>query len=109
MLYTGLLHFYAEIPIEMAETLLREEAKSNEEFREQRRQKRNTSDSEGIQKRGNNNAGIRNSRVLPQVRAWNYFAPLRTQMEFEGSKESTNNANVSEQQQEPPSQAGRLL
>jgi hypothetical protein len=48
-LYAGLHHLYAEIHREMNETLLTEQAKSNEEFREQRRRKRNASDSKGIQ------------------------------------------------------------
>jgi hypothetical protein len=92
----------------MNETLLREHAKSNEEFHEQRRRKRNALDSEGIQtKRSDNNAGMRNPRALPQVTTRNYSAPLRTQMEIEGTKEDTHNDGVNEQQQEPPSQTGR--
>jgi hypothetical protein len=42
-----------------------------------------------------------------QVPTWNYFAPLRTQMEIQGSKEDMHNDSINEQQQEPPSQAGR--
>jgi hypothetical protein len=82
VLYAGLQNLYVEIYREINETLLREHAKSNEEFHEQRRRKRNASDSEGIQtKRSDNNAGIRNPRVPPQVPTRNYFASLRTQME----------------------------
>jgi hypothetical protein len=69
----------------MNETLLWEHAKSNEEFHKQRRRKRNASDSEGIQTKINNNAGIRNPRVPQQVPTRNYFALLSTHMESEQS------------------------
>jgi hypothetical protein len=75
--YAGLLHLYAEIHREIKETLLWEQAKSNEEFYEQRRRKRNASDGEGIQAKNSNNiASVRYLRVLPQVPTRNYFAPL---------------------------------
>jgi hypothetical protein len=84
-----------EIHRETNETLLWEEAKSNEEFQEHRRRKQNIPDGKCIQaKESNNGEGIQNPRVLSQVPKWNCFAPLRTQTEFEGSKENTNNGNV---------------
>jgi hypothetical protein len=45
-LYAGLHHLYAEVHREINETLLLEHANSNYEFREQKRRKRNVSDSE---------------------------------------------------------------
>jgi hypothetical protein len=76
-LYPVLLHLYTGIHREINETLIWEEAKPNEEFCEQRKQKRNTLKSKRIQKkRSNNNASIRNPRVLSQVPTRNYFVPL---------------------------------
>jgi hypothetical protein len=52
-LYAGLQYLYAEVHREMNEILLWEHGKSNE-FHEQKRRKRNASDSEGIQTKRNN-------------------------------------------------------
>jgi hypothetical protein len=65
-LYTVSLHLLVGIPREINETLLREEAKSNEEVREHKIRKRSLSLDEGIEaKKSNCNAGIRIPR--PQV------------------------------------------
>jgi hypothetical protein len=62
-LFTGMLHLYAEIHQELNESVVREDAESSEEFREQRRRKRTSSGNETVQaKKSSLNPGIRNTR-----------------------------------------------
>jgi hypothetical protein len=106
-LYACLQHLYAEVHREMNETLLLEHGKSNEEFREQKRRKRNALDSEAknIKKAAKQTTGERDTQELPTR---NFFAPLRSAgMELDPT-EDTNSQTDGEQQQQPPnSQRGR--
>jgi hypothetical protein len=65
-LYAGLQHLYAEVHREINETLLPEHGKSNDEFREQKRRKRNASDSEAknIKKAAKQTTGARDTQLL---------------------------------------------
>jgi hypothetical protein len=79
-LHAGLQHLYAEVHREINETLLLEHAKSNEEFREQKRRKRNASDSEAknIKKAAKHTTGAKDMQILSQqeLPTRNLFAPL---------------------------------
>jgi hypothetical protein len=92
----------------MNETLLLEHAKSNEDFREQKRQKRNASDSEAknIRKAAKQTTGARDTQELPTR---NFFVSLSTAgMELDPTEDTNNQTNGEQQQQQPPnSQRGR--
>jgi hypothetical protein len=87
-----------------------EQTESNEEFREQRRSKRNPSDDQATlsKKTAVTNTSVRDPCIRPQIKllTWNFFALLRTNMELEDSKEKSNNRTDGEQH-EPTNQAGR--
>jgi hypothetical protein len=93
-LFTGILRLYAAIHREMNETLQSEQVESPMEFREQKRPKRNASDKQGSLTSNTvvTGCGVRDSRIRPQagLPTRNFFAPLRTEMELEGTKEETN-------------------
>jgi hypothetical protein len=108
MLFTGILHLYAAVHRGMNERLQPEQVESPEEFREQKRRKRNLSDKQtnlpnktAVTSGSGRDPSIRSQAELPTS---NLFAPLRTEMEFEGSKEEANEG----EQQGVTNQAGRL-
>jgi hypothetical protein len=97
-LLTRVLRLYA-----MHETIQQDETASKDEFREQRRRKRNPSD-EKIQVKKKNIT--QDPKALPQVAVRNFFAPLRTHMETEDSN-GEKTTGTEEAEQEPANQAGR--
>jgi hypothetical protein len=105
-LFTGMLHLYAAIHREMHDSLQPEQEESTEEFREQRRQKRNPSDEDAtVPKKTAVTSGIvGDPRIRWQVElpTRNFSAPLSTEMEIEDNKEEFNNR----EQEEPTNQVG---
>jgi hypothetical protein len=105
-LYAGLHHLYAEVHREMNETLLLKHATSNDEFREQKRRKRNASDSETkhIKQAAKQTTGAGDT---PEILTRNFLAPLRSAGIELDQTEDTNNQTEGEQQQQPPKQPKR--
>jgi hypothetical protein len=102
----ALLRLYSFIHRELQKTVQPENAEIHNEFREQRRPKRNPSDVQVLAKKSNN--GItRNPPELPQVPMLNLFAALRTQVDLEENKENTSAGMDGEQLQTTSSQTGR--
>jgi hypothetical protein len=91
----------------MNETLQSEQVGSSKEFREQKRRKRNLSEKQGNLHKQDASTGcsVRNPHIRPQAElsTTNIYAPLRTEMEFEGSKEEANDG----EQQGTTNQTGR--
>jgi hypothetical protein len=71
-LYAGLHHLHAEVHREMNETLLQEHGHSNEEFREQKRRKRNASDSQAknIKKAAKQTTGASHAGAIDTQLLW---------------------------------------
>jgi hypothetical protein len=98
-LITAILRLYAATHREMMETLLQEvedAPETKEEFREQRRRKRNSSDGQTTQAKKFSIGQSPDAKAEPRLR--NFYAPLRDTMDLEVT------GGV---QQEPSSQAGR--
>jgi hypothetical protein len=89
-LYASLHHLYAEVHRQMNETLLLEHANSNYEFREQKRRKKNASDSEtkNVKQAAKQTAGAGDT---PEIPTPNFFAPLRSAGMELGQTEDANN------------------
>jgi hypothetical protein len=90
----------------MNELLQSEQVESSEEFREQKCRKRNHSDKQIIHqiKTAMTGGNVHDPcvRRQPDIPARNFFTPLRTEMEFKGSKEAK------EGEQQGTNQAARL-
>jgi DNA primase len=86
-LFTAMLRLYAALHREMRDSVLQAQQKSSEEFREQRRRKRNASDEKAKKSKTSvPTPESRDPRLRPQgeVATKNFFAPLRTaEMEVE--------------------------
>jgi hypothetical protein len=107
-----MLRLYAALHRELRDSILPAQQTSTEEFREQRRRKRNPSDEQSKKSKINMpTPGSKDSKPQPQgeVATKNFFAPLRTaEMEIEhalveGKSDGPNN----ELQQPSSSKAGR--
>jgi hypothetical protein len=90
----------------MNETMQQDGSGSKDDFREQRRHKRNPSNEQIQAKRISVNANTQDTKALPQVAVSNFFAALRTQMETEDSSDGKR-TGTEEDQQKPANQAGR--
>jgi hypothetical protein len=77
-LFTAMLRLYAALHREVRDSVLPAQQNSTEEFREQRRHKRNPSDEQA--KKYKTSVPTPESRLRPQgeVASKNFFAPLRT-------------------------------
>jgi hypothetical protein len=98
-LITAILRLYAATHREKVETLLQEvedASETKEEFHEQRRRKRNSSDGQATQAKKSSTGPSPDAKAEPRLR--NFYAPLRDTMDLEVT------GGV---QQEPSSQAGR--
>jgi hypothetical protein len=98
-LITAILRLYAATHSEMVETLFQEvedAPETKEEFREQRRRERNSSDGQATQAKKSIIGPSPDAKAEPRLR--NFYAPLRATMDLEVT------GGV---QQEPSSQAGR--
>jgi hypothetical protein len=106
-LFTGILRLYAAIHREMNETLQSEQVELPTEFRKQKRRICNPSDKQGSLTSNTvvTGCGVSDSRIQPQagLPTINFFAPLRTEMELEGTKEKNNHG----ERQGTTNQAGR--
>jgi hypothetical protein len=101
-LFTGMLRLYAAIHREMTSTLQSEQVESEQEFREQKRRKRNLSDKQSKPKSKTEMTSGSVSTPRAEITTKNFFAPLRTEMDLEGNKETTD-----EEKQGSTTQAGR--
>jgi hypothetical protein len=104
-LLTGVLRLYAAVHRHMHETLQQDETASKDEFREQRRRKRNPSDDKIQIKRKN---VTQDPKALPQVAVRNFFAPLRTQMETEDNNGEMSTGTEKPNRSQQTRQVGRL-
>jgi hypothetical protein len=83
-LITAFLRLYAATHREMVETLLQEvqdAPETKEEFREQRRRKRNSSDGQATQAKKSSTGPSPDAKAEPRLR--NFYAPLRDTMDLE--------------------------
>jgi hypothetical protein len=101
-LFTGILCLYAAIHREMAATLQTKQVETEEEFREQKRRKRNLSDKQTKQKRKTDTKSGTVSAPHAELTTKNFCAPLRTEMDLEGDK-----VNTVQNKQGTTTQAGR--
>jgi hypothetical protein len=111
-LFTAMLRLYTALHRELRHSVLPAEHKSTEEFREQRRRKRNPSDDKAKKpKTSVPTPESRDPRLRPkgEVPTKNFFAPLRTaEMDLEGTLvEGASETSHSETQQPVSSKAGR--
>jgi hypothetical protein len=112
VLFKGMLLLYAALHRELRDSVLPAEQKSTEEFREQRRCKRNPSDEKAKKsKTSEPTPELRDRRLRPkgEVPTKNFFAPLRTaEMDAERTlMEGTSDEPSSELQQPSSNKAGR--
>jgi hypothetical protein len=79
-LFTAMLRLYAALHRELRDTILPARQTSTEEFREQRRRKRNPSNEQAKKSKTTPTPGTKASKPQPQgeVATKNFFAPLRT-------------------------------
>jgi hypothetical protein len=77
-LFTAMLRLYAALHREMRYTILPAQQKSTEEFREQRRRKRNPSDDQAKRSRTAMPTPVAKPQPQGKVKTKNFFAPLRT-------------------------------
>jgi hypothetical protein len=101
--FTAMLRLYAATHRKLRDRLQSEQEEPTEEFREQKRRKRNSSDEQPVvpKKTAITSGSVRDPRIRPQVDlpTRNLYAPLRTEMDLEVDNNS--------EQQEPSNQAGR--
>jgi uncharacterized protein with von Willebrand factor type A (vWA) domain len=104
-LFTAMLRLYAALHREMRDTILPVQHKSTEEFREQRRRKRNPSDEQAKKSKTATPMPVAKPRPEVEVSTKNFFASLRTaEMEIE----QTNVEDSSNEPQQPAvKKAGR--
>jgi hypothetical protein len=83
-----MLRWYVATHRETTEFFVQKVSETNEEFHEQRRRKWNPLDDQTTQDE-KISLSVGNPRTSSQAetRTWNYFIPLRTQMELEEGKE----------------------
>jgi hypothetical protein len=111
-LFTAILRLYAALHRELGDSILPAQQTSTEEFREQRRRKRNPSDDQAKKSKINMpTPGSRDSKPRPQgeMATKNFFSPLTTaEMEIEHAPvEGTSDDPNKEPQQTSASKAGR--
>jgi hypothetical protein len=111
-LFKAMLRLYAALHWEMRDSILPAQQKSTEEFREQRRRKRNASDDQAKKSKiGSPTPGSKDPKPRPQgeTATKNFFAPLRTaEMDVEHTlMEGTSDDPSSEPQKPSSSKAGR--
>jgi hypothetical protein len=111
-LFTAMLRLYAALHRELHDSVLPAEQKSTEEFREQKRRKRNPSEDKAKKSRTSvPTPESRDPRLRPkgEVPTKNFFAPLRTAEMYVENKlaEGTSEKPNSETQQPSSSKAGR--
>jgi predicted Zn-ribbon and HTH transcriptional regulator len=108
-LFTAMLRLYAALHREMRDTVLPAQQKSTEEFREQRRRKRNPSDEQAKKSKTTMPAPVDKPQPQGEVKTKNFFAPLRTaEMEVEHAPvENTSDDPENEPQQPAANKAGR--
>jgi hypothetical protein len=83
----------------MKESVLQEESESNEEFRKQRKRKRNPSDDKAI-KAKKTSIGVLNQKLQLQIEPLMQNPPPRTKVELQNSKgEDSGKATDEEKQQ----------
>jgi hypothetical protein len=80
---------YAAIHRKMTATLQSEQVESEQEFREQKRRKRNLSDKQSKPKSKTEMTSGSVSTPRAELTTRNFVAPLRTEMDLEGDKETT--------------------
>jgi hypothetical protein len=88
-LFTGILFLYAAIHREMTSTLQSEQVESEQEFRKQKRRKRNLSDKQSKPKSKTEMTSGSVSTPRAELSTRKFFAPLRTEIDLEGDKETT--------------------
>jgi hypothetical protein len=74
-LFTAMLRLYAALHREMRDTILPAQQKSTEEFREQRRRKRNPSDDQAKKSRTAMPTPVAKPQPQREVKTKNFFAP----------------------------------
>jgi hypothetical protein len=109
-LFTAMLRLYAALHKELRDSTLPAQQSSSEEFREQRRRKRNPSDEPAKKsKTSTPTPGTKDSKPRPQgeVATKNFFAPLRTaEMDVESTPVEGAKTSQPEKHQ-PAKQVGR--
>jgi TRAP-type C4-dicarboxylate transport system substrate-binding protein len=74
-LFTAMLRLYAALHRELRDTILPAPQKSSEEFREQRRHKRNPSDDQAKKSRTTMPTLVAKPRPQEEVKTQNFYAP----------------------------------